>query len=147
MSPADPGVTTDLPVPTSLISVLIIAVTVLAGVVVFLFKYYSGQHDKVALERSQWAVDRAKLEDQREMDRLELRAEYETKHRMLSEENAKALRDLFDRAREHENVARREYLANMEVLAAEAAKANEKIGLVLEKALDRFVGSSSHRKG
>ena len=147
MSPADPGVTTDLPVPTSLISVLIIAVTVLSGVIVFLFKYYSGQHDKVASERTQWAVDRARLEDQRDNIELTLRAEYEARHRALAEENAKALRDLFDRAREHENVARREYLANMEVLAAEAAKANEKIGIVLEKALDRFVGSSSHRKG
>jgi hypothetical protein len=147
MNPADPGVASSLPVPTSLISALVIAVAVLAGVVVFLFKYYSGQHDKVASERTQWAVDRARLEDQRENIELTLRAEYEGRHRVLAEEHAKALRDLFDRAREHENIARREYLANMEVLAAEAAKANEKIGLVLEKALDRFVGSSSHRKG
>lgn len=147
MSLADASMVPDVPVPTSLITVLVIAVVALAGVVAFLFKYYSGKHDQIAAERTLWAVDRVKLEEGRENDRLEIRAEYEAKHRLIAEESTKSMRALYDSALEHNNAARREYLANMETVAAEAAKAHARIGAVLEKALDRFVGSAARKGG
>lgn len=143
MMAPDPSVVSE--VPSSLLTALCIAVVSLAGVCAFLFKYYSSKADEMAKERQLWAIERTKLEMVREADSDSLRAEYETKHRLLAEDSTKAVRALYDLARERETEARREYLQNMEVVSAEASKAHEKIGAILDKALDRFVGSRSRQ--
>lgn len=141
--PVDPA-----QVPTSLVAVLVIAVAALAGTIVYLFKYYANrladgeksrlEHDKeIATERLQWAVERTRFEGYRE----EHRAEYEAKHRQLVEQQAVITRELYDALREHDNTARREYAANMEVVADKASEAADKIAAVLDKFYDRFVGS------
>lgn len=137
------------PPPTSLVTVFIIAITALAGVIAYLFRYYSSRQAAIeeqrlkreeehARERTAWAVERAELKGYND----ELRAEFEAKFRALSERNAETIRTLYDVGRDHENAARREYLQNMEVVAAKAAEANDKVGAVLEKALERSLGAT-----
>jgi|SRR5262245_2656963 len=140
--PADPAT------PTSLVTVLIVAITALAGVIAYLFRYYSSRQaayeeqrlkreDEHAKERTAWAVERAELKGYSE----ELRAEFEAKFRAATERHAETVRSLYDVGRDHENAARREYLQNMEIVATKAAEAHDKIGAVLEKALDRSLGA------
>ena len=136
------------PPPTSLVTVFIIAITTLSGVIAYLFRYYSSRQAAIeeqrlkreeehAHERTGWAVERAELKSYND----DLRAEYEAKFRANSERHAETVRALYDVGRDHENAARREYLQNMEVVAAKAAEANDKIGAVLEKALERSLGA------
>jgi biopolymer transport protein ExbB/TolQ len=140
--PADPAT------PASLVTVFIIAITTLAGVIAYLFRYYSGRQataeeqrlkreDEHAHERTAWALERAELKSYND----DLRAEYEAKFRAAVDRHAETVRALYDVGREHENAARREYLQNMEIVAAKAAEANDKIGAVLEKALERSLGA------
>ena len=126
--------------PTSLVAMLVIAVVALAGVIAFLWRYYDGrikgfeeqrikddaQHAK---ERQDWAVERATLQAFRD----QLSAEYAKRH-------ADDMRNLYDRALEHENAARREYIANMDSVAAKAAESQDKIGSVMQKMADRLGG-------
>lgn len=156
MTPLAP-VVTDPTIPTSLVSVLIIAVVALAGAVVFLFKHYQGRlqvaedarrkHDEeVANERIAWAAERTKLEFDRKEIEKEIQGEYEKRHRMLLEEHARTVREVYDASREHEISARHEYAQNMELVATKAAEAQDKIGVVLEKFYVRFVGSKQRTR-
>jgi hypothetical protein len=140
--PVDPAT------PTSLVTVFIVAITALAGVIAYLFRYYSGRQaaaetaaikreEDNAKERVAWAVERAELKSYSD----DLRAEYEAKFRSMAERHAETVRVLYDVGRDHENAARREYLQNMEIVAQKAAEANDKIGAVLEKALERSLGA------
>jgi len=133
--------------PTTILPLLVVAIMALAGVIAYLFRYYSKrvsllekerlereiahakERESLAKEREAWAVERTKLEGYR----VELRAEYEGKHRDL-------LRSVYDDLREYENNARREYAENMETVAGKAAEASDKIGVILDKFYDRFVG-------
>lgn len=155
-------------ISTSLVAVLIIAVTALAGTVAYLWKYYSGraaiasketlfreaEHSKERAawseERTLWAAERVEIKGFAQA----FRAEYEEKMRALSDKYAESVRALsekytetlsetYDNTREQENVARREYLANMEVVAEKAQEAQSKIGAVLDKALERSLGARS----
>ena len=132
--PGDPAI------PTSMVTVLIVAVVALSGVIAYLFKFYSKrlsisesdrrQRDEaMAAERAAWSVERTRLEGYRDG----LRAEYDRHYR-------DALEKLYAEAREHESTARREYAANMEVVADKAAEAMSKVGAVLDKIYDRFIG-------
>lgn len=143
--------TIDSPVPTSLVVLLIIAVTALAGVIGYLFQFYSKrmaqaaadqrvEADKQHQERVSWALERARMEATMQAASNALRAEYEAKHRILAEQHAKALGDLFDASREHEDQARREYLENIESVSQKAAEANTKVAAVLDKFYERYVG-------
>ena len=76
-----------------------------------------------------------------EMSGRELRAEYETKHREVVERHADMIKALYEDSREHENLMRREYASNMEVVAEKARQAQEKVGEVLDKIYNRFVGT------
>jgi hypothetical protein len=145
--------TADPAIPTSLATVFVIAITTLAGVIAYLFRYYSGRQanieeqrlkreDEHARERTTWVLERAELKNYND----DLRAEFEAKFRANSERHAETVRTLYDVGRDHENAARREYLQNMEVVAAKAAEANDKIGAVLEKALERSLGNRRNTK-
>jgi hypothetical protein len=105
-----------------------------------------------AKERTAWALERVELrtdfdkkirELQAESDRRmrESHTEYERKLREAVEKHAAMISELYDSARENEIAARREYTANMEIVATKAAEANDKIGAVLEKMYDRYVPS------
>ena len=131
---------TEPTMPTTVVSILVIAVTALATVVAFLFKYYSGRQaaaellyrvreEEITKERITWA---------RELKAI--RTEFEMKHRAMLEGQVKIMADLHEEAREHENMARREFAENMELVASKASEASEKIAAVLDKFYDRFVG-------
>lgn len=137
--------------PLSLVAAMAIAVVTMAGAVAYLFKYFSGrteaqrksaESERIRLieahadERQNWAVERVRLE----VAAKEIRAEYETKHRELVERHSDALHQLYESAREHENLARREYAANMEVVAEKAREVQEKVGAVLDKIYSRYIG-------
>ncbi len=143
--------TPDLATPSSLVGALVVAIAALSGVIVFLFKHYSRREDErrkhdedVAKERTLWAVERARLEVDRDHMRAEIRAEFEERHRVVVSEHAKLLRESHDAARENEAAARREYAANIEVVAAKASEAADKIGGVIEKIYERFVLRRPH---
>lgn len=147
------------PDPT-LVAVLVIAVTALAGTIAFLFRYYSKRlkeaHDdqkrimeaasserfefakerfEFVKERSMWLIERTRFE----AVELHLRTEFEAKHRAAVESYARTVQDLHETARTHEDTVRREYLQNMESVSDKAEAAQGKIGAVLEKIYDRFV--------
>ncbi len=103
-----------------------------------------------AKERTAWALERVELradfdkkirELQAESDRRlrESHTEYERKLREAVEKHAATISELYEASRENEICARREYTANMEVVANKASEANDKIGAVLEKMYDRYV--------
>jgi len=135
-------------IPLSLVATLVSAMIVtMAGTIAFLFHFFAKERkasaterlrviEEVAKERQDWAVTRVRLE----MARNELRTEFEIKHRELVEHNADALRQLYEDAREHEALARREYAANMEVVAEKAREAQAKVGDVLDKIYNRYIG-------
>jgi hypothetical protein len=138
--------------PLTLVAVLVVAVLTMASVISYLFRYFSKRGDlerkstaqermqlfeERAKERQEWEVARVRLE----MSAREIRAEYEAKHREIVERHAEMIRALYEDAREQENLARREYAANMEVVAEKARQAQEKVGEVLDKIYNRFVGT------
>lgn len=144
--------TTDIPAPTTLTGVMVIAVVALAGVIVFLFKFYTGRlstleetSDKraaeYAREREAWAIERTKLELARDTAEDKFRSEYEVKHRVIVEKYAQDTRAINEASREHEDAQRREYFANAEIVAARADETQAKVGALLDKALGRLVGS------
>ncbi len=124
----------DAAVPTSLITVLVIAVTALAGVIVYLFKHYEGKIAEHVKERIAWATERIKLA-----------ADLEAKHRALLDNQVKFMSELHEASREHENASRREFATTMEMVADKGTEASEKVAAVLDKFLDRFV--TGRRKG
>lgn len=137
-------------VPTSLLTVLIVAVTTLAGVVAFLWKHYQGKLDKLAevnkqvdalnyQERLAWAAERQRLAQSQEEFEVRLRLEFEGKHRMVLEDYAKRLAEAIDGAREREDAIRREFTTNMELIAGKAESSQAKLALVLDKFYERYV--------
>jgi flagellar basal body-associated protein FliL len=122
-------------IPTSLAPLLIAAVLALAGVIAYLFRYYSKRaedHGKESeawgKEREAWAAERARLE----RFHVELRAEYEAKYH-------ETLNTLYKEARENEATARREYAENMESVAQKAAEASSKVAAVMDKIYDYLI--------
>lgn len=128
------------PVPTSLVAVLIIAVTALAGVIVYLWRHYANQEKDrekerlkrevdFANERAGWAAERAKLEARSDVVRDEIEAEYEAK-----------FREVLEASRKHEDEIRRDFARNIDVIAAQANASTDKIVTVLDKFYERYVG-------
>src|SRR5215470_2700540 len=122
-------------IPTSLIPLLITAILALAGVIAYLFRYYSKRaedHGKEreawSKEREAWAAERARLE----RFQIDLRAEYEAKYHST-------LETLYKEARENEALARREYAENMESVAQKAAEASSKVAAVMDKIYDYLI--------
>jgi hypothetical protein len=130
-----PPISPEIAVPTWWAPLLISAIVALAGVIVFLFRYYSKRadlHDKEreswAKERESWALERVRLEG----FQTTLRAEYEQKYH-------ETYKTLYQDAREYEAAARREYAENMEIVAQKAAEASEKITTVMNKIYDYLI--------
>lgn len=130
-------------VPTTLMGALVLAIIGLAGTVAYLFRFYSTrqvqaekerrEHDADhARERATWAAERASLLAERATLEALLRAEYEKRHREMVDR-------LYEEAREFETTARREYAANMELVANKAGEINDKIGTILERFYERYV--------
>ena len=152
-------------IPTTQLSLLIAAIVALAGVIAYLFRFYSNrlkdigdaqklrddEHAKEraqwAVERSQWAVERSSAAMVRETTDAKIRAEFEEKHRVIVAEQVKMMAELHEQAREHENTARREFAQNMETVATKAGEASDRIAAVLDKFYDRFVGPRPPRRG
>jgi exonuclease VII large subunit len=134
------------PTPTQLVTMLCIAVAALAGVVAFLFRYYSKRLDAHGKEREAWAKERevwletrakereawATERERMERFQLELRAEYEAKYRETTS-------TLYSAAREHETTSRREYADNMETVASKQAEAFDKVTQVIDKIYDYLI--------
>jgi hypothetical protein len=148
----------DATIPPYLIAILIAAVVSLAGVVAYLFKHFSTkqseaeaerrlQEKESAKERLGWALERQKLDTTREEYETALRLEYETKHRIVLENHIKVMTELHEASREHEDLVRREFAQNMEMVASKAMEASDKVAAVLDKFYDRFVGPRSRVKG
>jgi len=127
------------------VTILCAAVVGLAGVIVYLFKHYSGRQDTHDKERVLWASDRAKFDEAREKYEAQLRAEYEEKHRLIVEAYAKETAEIRDSSREHEDQVRREFAASMNAIADKAAESTEKIAAVLDKMYTRYVGPRSRK--
>lgn len=144
-APIDPS-SIDTSHPLTLVVALSIAVVTMAGVVAYLFRYFTKKSDTaekerlhlleaIAKEREAWAAERVQMG----LAHKENRAEYEAKHREVVERHAASLRELYDDAREQETISRREYAANMEVVAEKARESQEKVGQVLDKIYNRFI--------
>lgn len=138
-------------VPKTLIGALAIAVSALAGTIVYLWRFYQGRMSKAdktrrlldethAKEREAWAVERTSTHESFETERAHLRLEFEEKHRILVEDYLKKAQDLYQLSREDQRAARKEFAEIMEIVSKEATKSSEKIATVLEKFYDRFVG-------
>lgn len=125
--------------PTSLVPLLVIAVVALAGVIAYLFRFYTGrmeakdailskEREERAKERENWVVERTR----HERFQVELRAEYEAKYRETH-------KTLHEDAREHEDRARREYAENIEAVSQNVQAASDKVTQVLDKIYDRYI--------
>lgn len=130
--------------------ILGIAVFALATVIAYLFKFYNkrerrSEEERQAFhaERREWAKREAKFEADLEAERLQLRAEYEKKHRELVEQYASALKQERDANRTHEDGVRREFGEMMEAVSAKAAESSSALVELLQKFYDRFVGPRS----
>ena len=124
------------PSPPSLVAALVIAVTALAGVVLYLWRHYAEKEKErikrevdFANERASWAVERARLEARLDTLREESEAEYEAKYR-----------DVLEASRKHEDEIRRDFARNIDVIAAQANASTDKIVTVLDKFYERYVG-------
>ncbi len=130
MPPTEPSL------PTSMVPLLLLAITTLAGVVVYLFTYYNKrdrEHTKEregwAKEREGWAVERERWERTRSEYRAELEARYREDYRTL-----------YDQQRKYEAESRQADADRMEAIEKLAAEANTKVASVLEKICERYIG-------
>ena len=128
--------------PITLLGCLVAAILGLAGVIGYLFRFYAKRMEKLEADRRQSDEDHAKERAKWAAEREQLRAEYEERYRVALEKHITALQKLYEDSREHESLVRREYTANMEIVAQKAAEATEKLGAVMSKFYDRYV----HRK-
>src|SRR5262249_10559620 len=137
--------------PLSLGSALVIAVLTMATVVTYLFHFFNKRLDRErnerlnlleerAKERQDWSESRAKERAEWAIERVRLdalldrtRGEFEAKHRELAEKHAQIVHDTYQEAREQENLMRRDYTANMEVVAEKAREIQMRVGDVLDK--------------
>lgn len=150
--------------PTSLVAATIIAVVALAGVVVYLFRFYQKRIDTmqnesretlagIAQERIDWAKERQRFSDASEeyevlRDKFEsqIRAEYEEKHRIVVQNYARQVSDMYEAQRSHDKQVRHEFAELMETIAQQAEDSTGKIAVVLEKFIDRY-GPRNRLKG
>ncbi len=126
------------PVLYTVIGALGLALTVL-------WRYYTGRIDKcndslsalqqqVATERERLAAERTEDRKDAELTEQKLRAEYETRYRLVLED-----------ARNHEDTLRAEFLESIQAMSAKASESNAEVSQVLQKMLDRFVGGRPAR--
>lgn len=122
-------------VPTSLVPLLIATILALAGVIAYLFRYYSKRAEDHGKEREAWAKEREAWAVERtrhERFQIELRAEYEAKYH-------ETLSTLYKETRESEAAVRREYAENIDSVAQKAAEASSKLAAVMDKIYDYLI--------
>lgn len=142
----------------TLVSALIGAITVLAGVVAYLFKLYvarnkeiSAREDAMAEERKHLGLERAKivsdhrleierLQAQHELEEEQTRTDFEKRHRELVERYDAAARRESDIFRAHADQVRKDFADVMEKVAVEASKQSASLAAALQKIYDRFIG-------
>lgn len=136
---------TDPAIPTSLVALLLLGISILGGVIAYLFNYYNKRDKGHAMEREAWAKEREAWAVERVVERerfnharAELRAEYETRYR-------EDYRQLLEQQRQHEEEGRRADADRMETIERTAAEANAKVAQVLEKIYDRYIGPGARR--
>jgi hypothetical protein len=113
----------------TLIGLLITAISVLAGVVVYLYRDGRRLQRQVNKERSEWKVERAQLA-----------RDFEEKLRLAAEDYAGEVVRLGESHDAREAQTRGEFTEVVEQISAEAEKSAEVIRAVLQKFLDRFIG-------
>lgn len=149
---------TEPTLPTSLITVLIVAITTLAGVIAYLWKHYQSRLDEinkvnniadagVYQERLGWTAERVRLGQAQEDFEIRLRLEFEAKHRLVVEDCAKRVAEAVQAARDREDAVRREFADNMGTIATKMESGQAKLALVLDKFYDRYVSPRSRLKG
>jgi len=144
MTPTSP---VPVEVPTSLVAALAIAVVVLAGVVVVLFRLYISRntaaeterrdHDKLLADERQSGAIRQK---QAELELAAARADIDRRVREHAESYASELAELRDLYLSREDVIRKDCADRIERIAMEATSAAQKQNEVLNKIYERFVG-------
>lgn len=129
-----------------------VAAFVFAGVIVYLFKFYTRRERRweferkaFAEERKAFAVKEASWDDEREKERLRIRGEYEEKHRELVEKYSDDVREEREANRVHEDAVRREFSEAMEAISEKASASSQALVEMLQKFYDRFVGPSRGR--
>lgn len=135
---------------------LIFVIVTLAGVIAYLFKLYNRRvvsHDKQrreleaahALERNRWIEERAAWDAEREAETLQLRLDYETKHRELAEGYIK--QSAHDRAQHllREEQIRKDGGELMEKMQDRAAVSTQAMVDLLQKIHQRFLGGRRAR--
>jgi hypothetical protein len=145
-------------VPSTLVGALVVAVTVLAGVVVVLFKLYIGRNataekaisdkDKeMADERKGWAVritqhegELAKLRLVADAELESLRADCEKRMREHADSYATELQEARDMHLGREDAIRKDCLDRIERIEKQASDAAQAQNVVLNKIYERFVG-------
>lgn len=95
---------------------------------------------ELANERIEWAKERTRYEALE----VALRAEYEGKHRLLIEQQQKVTQAIYDAQRTQENELRKEFTSAMEVVSGQFTASTDKISVVIDKMLDRLLGSRRH---
>lgn len=139
-----------------IVGTLIVVVIALAGVIVYMFKLYNRRvvsHDKQrreleaqhALERNRWIEERAAWDAERESETLQMRLDYETKHKELAEAYIK--QSAHDRS---EHLAREEQIRKdsgllIEKMQERAAVASQATADLLQKIHQRFLGGRRAR--
>ena len=144
------------------LGLLLTAITVLAGVIGYLFKLLISKSKEqvtseaaIGEERKAWAVERQKLASDAALERqklaaeyeikeLELKAEYEKRHREVIERYDSIARADSARMLAHEDQVRKEFADIVENVSTEIEKANAATAAVLQKFYDRFVGPRPH---
>ncbi len=103
-------------------------------------------------ERSEWRVREAKLLDEitkrdDDLDRKEvdIRAEYERKHRELVDHYAQLARNERQENRTHEDRVRNEFGEIVEGIEVEARKSADALVALMQKFYERFVGPNRPR--
>lgn len=127
---------TEPALPTSLVPLLVLGITALAGVIGYLFVFYSKRDDKHTKEREEWALERERWAVERERwerARTEIRAEYDARYRDDAER-------VYREQREYEETSRRADADRMESIARIAAEANTKVAAALDKFYDIYIG-------
>lgn len=133
--------------PWTLIGALILAISVLAGVVGYLFRIYIGRNKEVekSLVDKEQAMAKERIDHATEIERM--KTEYERKHKEVAEAYATELAEERDTMRLREDALRKDFGDRMERIANEAAETARTQIEVLNKLYERFVGPRRGRTG
>lgn len=122
--------------PTTLLGAFAIGITVLAAVVVFLFRQYQKANDQLGVERSKLDTERARCE----AAEAKLAAGFELRARELAVAYAKDIR-------EGEAAVREEFAAALEKLSAAQKGDSDRLFEILSKLTDRLTAVRGDRGG